>query len=634
MLTSILLVVLVSVQAIHAADRPTVDLNVAIDKAGSEGFPRVFGYSGNIWLVPRVFDFGVADMVLEMPQLGIARIGLGDEILSHASSMKDLEKRLENFRLNDFLKRYRKAGGRVMIILDSVPFWASSNQTRLKKGHLEKFRLSPPADYQEWSRIVATIVRHFNLELGIDAYYEVWNEPDVDFLGDNSQYARLFYHTVVGAKKADSKAMVGGPGVSDFTAKKTGGEKKQSGTLQEPLMFEWLLDYASRTPVPELGLRRLPVDFISWHAYYLDPTIDYAVMVPYLRHLLESKGYPRSTPLLDSEWNIAPVPPYAEGDLNASEVGAAYVASTLIAMHEAGVDGQVFQMFVDPGVEGYSGGTFTTAGVPRANFNTFRLFSKLRGRQLKSSSSDDWVRSVAYTDGQRVYLLVATMMPTPMMLANGLGLRRRIEADKIFREAPNSVTRQDVAAFMKNGKSLPAPLQNKLSSILERDKNTIDQYKEKVASWNNGISLNISLSGASGRPGKISRYLIDSDFSNGHDDIQQAIKEVVEKNKSMLRQAKSRLEKLGIGEPGQKAFFNDIRTNASIGQTLARLPENKRTQVKAVFQQMVDEYRGNIQQVMDRKKAQLHKEDLSWPDSGILAVPSEPYSVQLFVIDK
>lgn len=634
LIVGILLAMFVSVQAINAAETPSVDIKVAVDQPLAEGFPRVFGYSGNIWLVPKVFEFGVSDMVLEMPQLGIARIGLGDEILSHASSLQDLEKRLEDYRLNDFLKRYSKTGGKVMIILDSIPMWASSKQTREKKGHLEIFRLSPPSDYQEWANIVSVIVSHFNGRLGIDAYYEVWNEPDVDFLGTNAEYAKLFYHSVVGARKADKNAKIGGPGASDFSAIKVAGEKQPAALLQAPMMFEWLLDYASRTPVPELGLQRLPIDFISWHAYYRNPSNDYEQIVPYLRNLLESKGYPRSTPLFDTEWNIAAVPPYAEGDLNATEVGAAYVASTLIAMHAAGVDGQVFQMFVDPGVKGYSGGTFTAAGVPRANFNTFRLFSKLRGRQLASSSSDEWVKSVAFSDGEKVYLLVATMLPTPKMLGNGLGLKRRIESDRIFRDAPKSVRPQDITAFMKNGKALPEPLQTQLKTIVERDKAVVNDYKRKAIQWKKGINLNISLSGNTGQPGTITRYLINSDVSNGHDDIDMAVKQVVDKNKTVMKNAKARLDKLGIGQGGQKAFFNEIQTTGSIKRTFEQVPANKKSAVKEVFQQMVDEYRANIAQVMARKKAQLHKESIPWPASGIISAPSAPYAVQLYVIEK
>ena len=624
----------VNVTAMSDAVKPAIDINVVIDQPAPDRFPRVFGYSGNIWRVPQVFEFGVSDMILEMPRLGIARIGLGDEILSHASSMSDLEQRLENFRLNDFLRRYSEAGGKVMIILDTVPFWNSSRQTRERHGHLEIFRLSPPHDYEEWGRVVATIVQHFNGRLGLDAYYEVWNEPDVDFLGTNSEYSKLYYHAVVGVKKTDRNAKVGGAGASDFLAIKTYGETQPAYALQAPMIVEWMLDFASRTPVPELGLPRLPVDFISWHAYYRDPITDYKVILPFLRNLLKSKGYPRSTPLFNTEWNIAAVPPYPEGDLNASEVGAAYVASALIAMHDAGVGGQVFQMFVDPGVNDYSGGTFTTAGVPRANFNTFKLFSELKGKRVKSTTSDDWVKSVAYSDDQNVYLLVTSLLPTTKMMQNGLALRRRIGALKTLRETFPPVTTHDIAEFLQGNRTLPEPLHSEMSAIMQRDMAAMSHHDEKALSWKSGISLNISLTDLRSHHSEIIRYIIDSNFSNGRGDVTQAITQVIEKNQIVIANARARLQILGVSESVQNEFFNDIRINGNILQTLDHVSEGLRNSLKSVFRQISVEYRANLEQVMDREGAKLHKETLPWPTSGILTVDSQPYSVQLFVIKK
>ena len=474
----------------------------------------------------------------------------------------------------------------------------------------------------------------FNGKLGLDAYYEVWNEPDNDFLGTNEEYLKLYYHSAVGVKKADKSAKIGGPGVSDYSGTKTAGDKLRTEILQPPMMFEWLLEYTSRTPVPELGLKRVPVDFISWHSYYRNPGAVYKVIVPYLRKLLANKGYPRTTPLLITEWNIASAPPYPEGDLNATDVGAAFAASTLISMHEAGVDGQVFQLFVDPGTKGYSGGTFTTKGLPRANYNTFKLFSKLKGRQIDSGSSDEWVKSVAYTDGQRVYLLVSVMLPTKKMLRKEVSLRRRILNEDLLRSAPKTVTRRDIAAYMKKGKALPEPLHSNLGAVLKSEKSRLNDYRQKSMAWKNGIRLNINLRGLQGRPGKITHYKIDAKHSNGSADIQKAVEQLVRKNRATMKNATVRLDKLGVREQGKKAFFNEIKSSGNIRRILDRLPKQKRDKVRDVYEKMAAEISNNAQGVMNRESARLYKEELSWPSSGKLALDSKPYSVQLFVFEK
>ena len=38
--------------------------------------------------------------------------------------------------------------------------------------------------------------------------------------------------------------------------------------------------------MPELGLKRLPVDFFSWHAYYVEPSAYYRQVVPAIRSAL------------------------------------------------------------------------------------------------------------------------------------------------------------------------------------------------------------------------------------------------------------------------------------------------------------------------------------------------------------
>ena len=146
---------------------------------------------------------------------------------------------------------------------------------------------------------------------------------------------------------------------------------------------------------------------MTWHGFYRDPTTHYRLVVPLVRRRLAEAGLP-VVPLFVDEWNIAATPPYPEGDLNGGPVGAAFVAASLIAMGEAGLDGQTFQMVVDPGGEGYSGGTFTPSGVPRPNFETFRLFSRLAGTRCSATSGHDHVRVAAFDDGKTLRVLVSS----------------------------------------------------------------------------------------------------------------------------------------------------------------------------------------------------------------------------------
>src|SRR5262249_5321601 len=135
-----------------------VKVEVIAGESGADRVPRIFGYGGNIWWIPEVFGAGVAQRILAMDHLGITRISLGDQFLTAAANLEDLQRRLDNSPRNEFLHRYAKAGGRVLFILDGVPRWVSSNKSdRIFPNPDQKvYRMSPPEDFNGWSRVVET----------------------------------------------------------------------------------------------------------------------------------------------------------------------------------------------------------------------------------------------------------------------------------------------------------------------------------------------------------------------------------------------------------------------------------------------------------------------------------------------
>lgn len=632
----------------HGARGPEVRVEVSPGNAAGDQAPKVFGYGGNIWWIPAALEAGVAQRILGMESLGLTRISLGDQILTDAASMEDLRRRLENYPLNDFLRLYTKAGGKVLFILDGVPVWASSNKStqKLPSPDQKIFRMSPPADFEEWSRVVETIVRHFNGKLGLNAYYESWNEPSWYYLGTTEQYHKQYYHSVLGARRADPGALIGGPGASEILTVGTRGDPQ--GTDAEKLRltrrfhdqgyaFVQFLQYASRTPVPELGLKKLPVDFFSWHAYYVDPTNYYRLVVPAIRSALAQAGYPVNTPLINTEWNIAPEPPYPEGNLNATEVGAAFVATSLLTMHKAKVDGQIFQAYVDPGEAGvYLGGMFTQTGIPRANFQAFRLFSRLKGRELQTRTSDPWVNSAAFEDDANVYLMVAAFVPTPKMTANTVPIQSALTNEEFTRSVAAS------AAQLIGRKELPEPLASKARQIGEHNKKIMDDATRKAASWKDGLTLEIELSGIRAAPRKVTHYLIDSIHSNIYRDLPKAEKLLAGLQGKLQREVPmkllSRLQSAGVARETAERLLAASGNESAVGKVMSGMPADKREEVTRTVREISMEARNSFSEAMREienwPSARLHEESLSWPSSGNLKITSEPYAVHLFVLPK
>jgi xylan 1,4-beta-xylosidase len=181
----------------------------------------------------------------------------------------------------------------------------------------------PPADLAKYAQIVRHIVLHYNkgwdhgFHYGV-RYWEIWNEPDfkVFWTGTPQQYYEPYERTARAIKAADSGALVGGPTISlplDATAYREG-----------------FLDF--------VRVRKLPLDFFSWHFYTLDSNDpnNFITIAKEIRSILDAHGFKATRSVLD-EWN---------GDLFDRDVSkaarAAFAVSSLIYMLDAPIDVQAY----------------------------------------------------------------------------------------------------------------------------------------------------------------------------------------------------------------------------------------------------------------------------------------------------
>ncbi len=81
-----------------------------------------------------------------------------------------------------------------------------------------KENISPPKNYGKWDELIRQFTKHLVDRYGISEvsqwYFEVWNEPNLDFwAGDPRQatYFELYDHTARAIKSVDPRLRVGGP---------------------------------------------------------------------------------------------------------------------------------------------------------------------------------------------------------------------------------------------------------------------------------------------------------------------------------------------------------------------------------------------------------------------------------------
>ena len=115
--------------------------------------------------------------------------------------------------------------------------------------------VAPPKDYAKWDDLITQFVKHLLDRYGVDElaswYFEVWNEPNLDFwTGDPKQqsYFELYDHTARDIKAVSPRLRVGGPATA------------------QAAWVDAMIQHAAQTHVP--------LDFVSSHVYGNDKASD------------------------------------------------------------------------------------------------------------------------------------------------------------------------------------------------------------------------------------------------------------------------------------------------------------------------------------------------------------------------
>jgi hypothetical protein len=234
----------------------------------------------------------------------------------------------------------------------------------------------PPKDPEKWAAVALGIIRHYNEGWAGGfrwdvRYWEIWNEPDVRpnmWSGSDEDYYQLYRTTAKAIRSSFPDLKIGGPGIGNTGA-------IYGGALQPTPFLNAFLDLCKR--------EELPVDFLSWHCYTNDP-MELVVRARAVRRLLDDKKLFRTRSFLD-EWGYLPdnswealqktTPAFLRQrfyDRMSGPEGAAFVATTLLKLQDAPVDGCCL-------FHGETGGfgLFNPNGVPYKNYFAIRAVREL-----------------------------------------------------------------------------------------------------------------------------------------------------------------------------------------------------------------------------------------------------------------
>jgi len=245
--------------------------------------------------------------------------------------------------------------------------------------------VSPPKDYQKWDDLMRAFAQHLVDRYGLDEvaqwYFEVWNEPNIDFWsGDPKQstYFELYDHTARALKSVSSRLRVGGPSTSSA---------------------HWVDDFIGHATA-----QNVPTDFISSHSYGDDTVQDLfgkdedipmdrrvCLSIKKVHDQIASSARP-GLPLMWTEWNVP-----SFDNLNARDteyVGAALADD--IRQCDGLVTMMSFWTFSDVFEEGgpkrdpFDGGfgLIALGGIKKPSYSAFALLHKLGEERIAQDSSN------------------------------------------------------------------------------------------------------------------------------------------------------------------------------------------------------------------------------------------------------
>ena len=277
---------------------------------------------------------------------------------------------------------------------DLHPFWYKQN-------------VSPPKDYAKWDLLIRKFGQFLVDRYGIDEvsqwYFEVWNEPNIDFWsGDPKQvtYFELYDHTARALKAVNPRLRVGGPATSSA---------------------HWVDDFLAH-----VSKEKVPVDFVSTHGYSDDTVEDLfgskeeipiekraCKAVEKVHNQIQASSLPR-LPLFWTEWNVS-----GYGDRHAGDTsyGATATAQTI-----RDCDGMVDLIsrwtFSDVFEEGgpapepfYGGfGLIAPGGIKKSPYYAFALLHKLGTTRIANAAEN--VLVTRREDGNFVVAIWNLSLPT------------------------------------------------------------------------------------------------------------------------------------------------------------------------------------------------------------------------------
>jgi len=310
--------------------------------------------------------------------------------------------------LDGIFDEYKAAGVRPMVELGFMPKDLAADlpdrdvpyQVHYPKSAISGKSNNPPKDYAKWGELVRVVTAHLVERYGKDTvlqwYFEVWNEPDIDYWHTTPEnYWKLYDYAVAGVRSALPGAKVGGPATTS------------PGNPKANLFLTNFLEHVNSGKSAANG-KTVPMDFISFHAKGMPKIEGGKVTMGIHRELTDAdRGFAtiakfakfKNLPIIISEADpegcaacsskVNPANNYRNGTLYPAYTAAAFKglfelqdrhAVNLLSMLSWSFEFEDREYF-----EGFR--SLATNGVDKPVINVFRMFALMNGNRVETSST-------------------------------------------------------------------------------------------------------------------------------------------------------------------------------------------------------------------------------------------------------
>lgn len=397
--------------------------NISVDLSHTEGpytpIYRWFGYDEANYttmreggeLLSQLHDLSPVPVYIRVHHLLTSGNGKAELKFSSTSVYSEDAngKPIYDFKILDgIFDAYKAAGVRPLVELGFMPKDLAADlpdrhepyQVHYPNSTISGKSNNPPKDYKKWQELIHVVTAHLVQRYGqhevLSWYFEVWNEPDIDYWHSTPQdYWKLYDYAVAGVKAALPDARVGGPASTS------------PGNPKANLFLKNFLEHVNSGRSAATG-GPIPMDFISFHAKGSPKIEDGKVTMGINRELNDAdKGFAliatfpkfKHLPIIISEADpegcaacsskVNPANNYRNGTLYPAYTAAAFKALfALQDQHGVNLISMLSWSFEFEDKDFFEGfRSLATNGVDKPILNVFRMFGMMCGERVQTSST-------------------------------------------------------------------------------------------------------------------------------------------------------------------------------------------------------------------------------------------------------